>query len=179
MKRLLSLALLVLAAPSCAPRPVLEEGRPPLTSPAPAERKAEPPAAVEVRGRLVCLAEEMRDHYQAEVPPVHEHLWGFRAEGELPAGAPRWYTLLRTAISEGFFVDQRFQGRTLLVRGRRFPGSALLDVSRYFWLRDGKLWDVYYWCDVCAIRGTDPGRCACCQGQVDLRDAPMPEAPAR
>jgi hypothetical protein len=45
-------------------------------------------------------------------------------------------------------------------------------VSRFQWRRDGKLVDVYYWCEVCSIRGVDPGPCACCQGAVELREAP-------
>ena len=32
--------------------------------------------------------------------------------------------------------------------------------------------DLYYWCEVCSIRGVDPGPCACCQAKVELREAP-------
>jgi hypothetical protein len=166
-------AALALVGLSCAARPSLGEA--PARGEDEGRRKGEAPALVEARGRLVCLAEEMRERYQVEIPPVHEHLLGFRLEGEAPAGALRYYTLLRTAISEGLFADKRFQERTLVLRGRRFPESALLEVNRYGWIRDGKLHDVYYWCDICSIRGTDPGRCACCQGEVELREAPRSE----
>ena len=34
---------------------------------------------------------------------------------------------------------------------------------------------VHYWCEVCSIRGVNPGPCACCQGKVELREAVVSE----
>jgi hypothetical protein len=132
---------------------------------------AENPASFAAPGRLVCLAEEMKERYRAEVPPVHDHVLGLRVEGEIAAGAPRFYTILRTPLSEALFVDARFQKHELVLTGRVFPATAILEVSRFQWRRDGKLYDLYYWCDVCAIRGVDPGLCACCKGKVELKEA--------
>jgi hypothetical protein len=133
------------------------------------------PAPFEAAGKLVCLLEEMKEKHQAEVPPVHVHVLGFRREGELPEGALRYYTLLRTRLSEALFTDARFKDRELRLRGRVFPGTGVLDVNRLMWTRDSKLYEVYYWCDVCAIRGMNPGPCACCQGSVELREAEVEE----
>lgn len=130
---------------------------------------AEEPAPVEVRGRLVCLAEEMRDRHGAEVPPVHDHVPGIRAEGAKD-GATEYFTILRTPIAEGLFVDDRFKKVELVLGGRRFPGTAIIEVTRSRWVRDGKLHDVYYWCDVCSIQGVNPASCACCQAPVELRE---------
>lgn len=130
------------------------------------------PVPFKAKGRLVCLLEEMKQKYQAEVPPVHKHVVGFKVEGKLPKGGQRYYTIVRTALSDALFLDKRFWGRDLRLLGRVFPDTALLEVSRFQWFRKGKLLDVTYWCEVCSIKGVDPGPCACCQGKVELREAP-------
>ncbi|MBI3854381.1 MAG: hypothetical protein HY293_01685 [Planctomycetes bacterium] len=129
----------------------------------------EKPVAFEARGRLVCLIEEMKEKYQAQASPLHDHLMGFKAEG-------KYSTLYRNALSEALFVDKRFKEHELRLTGRVFPSSSVLEVSRFQWYRDGKLQDVFYWCAICAIRGVDPGACACCQEKVELREAPADES---
>ena len=132
-------------------------------------QEKEKPTLFEERGKLVCLVEEMKEKYQAQASPIHEHLAGFRVEG---AAGARYVTLYRNALSEALFVDKRFKERELRLTGRVFPSSSLLEVSRFQWYRDGMLHDVYYWCEVCAIRGVDPGACVCCQEKVELRESP-------
>jgi hypothetical protein len=136
----------------------------------PGARQAEKPAAFEERGRLVCLIEEMKEKHQAEAPPAHDHLAGFRVEDKAAPNGVRYYTLLRNARSEALFADKRFKERELRLYGRVFPSSSVLEVGRILWYRDGRLMDVYYWCRVCSIRGIDPGACACCQEKVELRE---------
>jgi len=133
------------------------------------------PVAFEARGRLVCLIEEMKEKYRADAPPIHEHLAGFRVDGDPPAGGFRYYTLYRNASSEALFVDGRFKEHELRLRGRVFPSTSVLEVSSFQWYRDGKLFDVYYWCSVCAIRGVDPGPCECCKDKVELREERAPD----
>jgi hypothetical protein len=130
-------------------------------------QEKEKPVPFESRGRLVCLIEEMKERHQAEANPIHEHLAGYRVDGE---GGPRYYTLYRNKFSEALFVDKRFREHELRLTGRVFPSSMLLELSRFQWYREGKLYEVYYWCGVCAIKGVDPGPCACCQKNVELRE---------
>ena len=136
-------------------------------------QQAEKPAAFEERGRIVCLIEEMKEKYKADAAPAHEHLVGFKVEDKTAPNGARYYTLYRNAASEALFVDKRFKERELRLFGRIFPSSSVLEVSRFLWYKDGKLMDVYYWCQVCSIRGVDPGPCACCQAKVELREAPF------
>ena len=130
------------------------------------------PTAFRARGRLVCLAEAMKERFGAEVQPVHDHVLGFRLEKPSPAGL-RYPLILRTAQSEALYVDERFKKHTLTLSGRVFPGTGILEVSGWQWHRDGKSYEVYYWCDVCTIRGFTPGPCACCQAEVELRERPL------
>lgn len=149
------------------------------------EQTPDTPRALRARGRLVCLAEEMKDRFEAGVQPVHDHLLGFRLERtdrrteKASPGSLRYYTILRTAQSEALFVDERFSQHVLILSGRVFPGTGLLEVSGWQWERDGKIYDVYYWCGVCTIRGFTPGACACCQKDVVLREEPARASAAR
>jgi hypothetical protein len=122
---------------------------------------------VELRGHVVCLAEEMNRAHQALLPTKHEHLWGFRAED----GA--CYTLLRSKFSEAIFVDARLREKNLLLKGSLFPNSHLFEVSTLHSIRNGVVQDLYYYCDICAIKAVSPEPCACCQGPVQLIEEPL------
>jgi hypothetical protein len=139
----------------------------------------EEPIPFEATGRLVCVAEAMREEWRAEVPPVHDHVLGLKVSDLSHPGAaagasagPAYLVLLRTPIAEGLFADPQFGGQTMILRGRVFPRMSLAEVTSYGWIRDGKRHELYYWCDVCSIRGRNPASCACCQAKVELREEP-------
>ena len=126
---------------------------------------------IRIQGRLVCLAEAMHDLYRADLPTNHQHLYGFKtADGT-------FYTLLRTNLSEALFVDKRLHQKTLIITGRTFPKTRLLEAIRLQSLHNGVLHDLYYYCDTCAIRAAAPGDCVCCQAPVDLVEKPANLAP--
>ena len=125
------------------------------------------PEAVELHGKIVCLAEEMHTHYKVELFNKHEHLYGVKTEeGE-------YYTLLRTSLAEALFVDERLREKDLVISGRVFPRTQLLEVTRFLSIRDGVLHDLYYYCDTCYIRTVAPGNCDCCQAPVVLIERPL------
>ena len=126
---------------------------------------------VRIRGHLVCLAEAMHDLYRADLAADHEHLYGFKAtNGE-------FYTLLRTNLSEALFVDERLHQKMLIITGRTFPKTHLLEAIRLQSVRDEVVYDLYYYCDTCAIRTAAPGDCVCCQAPVELVEKPAKLAP--
>ena len=126
---------------------------------------------IRIRGHLVCLAEAMHNLYRADLPADHEHLYGFETtDGE-------FYTLLRTNLSEALFVDKRLHQKTLIITGRTFPKTHLLEAIRLESLHDGIVHDLYYYCDTCAIRAAAPGDCVCCQAPVELVEKPVKLAP--
>jgi hypothetical protein len=150
----------------------VEESPPGARAPGALPQGKPEPVPFDERGRLVCLLEEMKDAHKLEINPIHAHLVGFRVEAKDPPGGVRYYTVLRTKLAEAFFVDRRYQGRELRVRGKVFPSTALLEVTKFQWYRDGTLTDVYYWCEICAIKSFDPEICACCQAKVEFRESP-------
>lgn len=122
---------------------------------------------IQLRGRVVCLPEEMQRWYEAELPTRHEHVWGFKSN----QGA--YYTLLRARFSEAIWLDERIRSKELLVTARLFPKTQVLEVQRIKSLRGEIVHDLYYYCDVCAIKSVSPDPCACCQGPVKLVEKPL------
>ena len=129
--------------------------------------EAPKPEAVELKGTVVCLAEEMHTHYNVELFKTHEPLYGIKTEeGE-------YYTLLRTSLAEALFVDEQLHKKNLVITGRVFPKTQLLEVTRFLSIRDSVLHDLYYYCDTCYIRAVAPGNCDCCQAPVVLIERPL------
>ena len=122
---------------------------------------------MEHRGKVVCLPEEMHRLYQTDLPTDHEHIYGFKTTNGV------YYTLLRTKLSEALFADQRVREKELLLTGNVLPKSQILDVTAMKSVRNGVVYDLYYYCDICAIRTVAPGPCLCCQAPVELVEKPL------
>jgi len=122
---------------------------------------------VQMRGRVVCLAEEMHRLHQTDLPTKHAHLYGFRTTDGT------FYTLLRTRLSEALFVDARVREKELILKGRLLPQTQLFDVAAIRSVRDGVVCDLFYYCSVCDIESVSPDDCACCQGPVELVEKPL------
>jgi hypothetical protein len=128
------------------------------------------PQAVELRGRVVCLVEEMHRLHDAPLPTNHEHLWGFQATDR------KLYTLLRGKYSDAIFLDERVRQKELLVKARLFPDTRILEITNLRSIKNGVVQDLYYYCDICAIQGVSPETCACCQGPVELVEKPLKDS---
>jgi hypothetical protein len=83
------------------------------------------------------------------------------------------YPLLKDAGSRMFFKDKQVLKRPMRLTGRLLPGSEILQVINVHSLKDGKLHDVYYWCDICTIKGFEAGICDCCGGPMEFREVPV------
>ena len=125
------------------------------------------PQEIQLRGKVVCLAEEMHRLYQTDLAAHHEHLFGFKTDDD------KYYTLLRTKYSEALFVDQRLREKQLILKGRLFPGTKLFEAITMRSVRDGVMHELYYYCTICAIRSVSPAPCECCQGPVELVEKPV------
>ena len=125
------------------------------------------PEEVELRGNIVCLAEEMHTHYNVEFFKTHPHLYGVKTE------KGKYYTLLHTSLAEALFVDEQLHEKDLIINGRVFPNTQLLEVIRFASIKDGVVHELYYYCDTCYIRAVAPGNCDCCQAPVVLIEKPL------
>ena len=136
-----------------------------------AQEKPEAPKAIdesqkmELRGHVVCLAEEFERLYHTRPDCEHRgHLYGLKtADGKL-------YSFLPTDSAAAIYDDQRIRERELQVTARPFPNSGFIEVIKLQSLREGKLYDLYYFCEVCNIESYKPGECVCCHAPVEFRE---------
>jgi hypothetical protein len=145
---------------------------PPAKAPLTGSNVASTNQQVQMRGRVVCLAEEMHRLHQTDLPTKHAHLYGFQTTDGT------FYTLLRTRLSEALFVDARLREKELILKGRLLPQTQVFDVAAIRSVRNGVVCDLFYYCSVCDIESVSPDDCACCQGPVELVEKPLNAGPA-
>jgi hypothetical protein len=99
--------------------------------------------------------------------------------------APHWlalvsdegivYPLIKDEGTRMFFQDPVLRGKSVRLTGRLVGKTNLLQVVNVHSYRQGKLHEVYYWCDICAIKGYEKVKCGCCGGPMELREVPVKE----
>jgi hypothetical protein len=70
--------------------------------------------------------------------------------------------------------DKRLANREIRIEGEWQPDGTL-KVNHFFTVRDGKLYRIRYFCEVCNIEALGPGKCVCCQQPTELQEIPVPE----
>ena len=85
------------------------------------------------------------------------------------------FPLVKDAGARMFYKDKRLLDRPMRVTARPVASGALLQVINVHSYVKGQLCEVYYWCDICAIRSFDFGICDCCGGPTELREVPVKE----
>jgi hypothetical protein len=68
--------------------------------------------------------------------------------------------------------DKRLAGREIRVEGE-LQADGKFKVNHFFTLRDGKVYRVRYFCEVCNIEALEPGKCVCCQQPTELQEIPV------
>jgi hypothetical protein len=105
---------------------------------------------------------------------------GSRLDGD---AAPHWlalvtddgkvYPLVKDTGARMFFKDPALLNRPMRLSGKFLPGSQVLRVISVRSLKKGEPCEVYYWCDVCAIRRSEKDICECCGGPMRLVEEPV------
>ena len=127
------------------------------------------PRVVTLRGQVVDLNTELKERHKVDIASKASPVWVFKAvDGKV-------FTLLKTQRSLALFNDKRLRGRRLVVKGRVFPGTQVLEVTFIQSVRKGLLHDVFYYCDICVIKFLAPGPCVCCREPVVLMEKPAGE----
>lgn len=68
--------------------------------------------------------------------------------------------------------DKRLAAREIRVEGEWQPDGTL-KVNHFYTLRDGRLFRVRYFCEICNIEALEPGDCVCCQQPTELQEIPV------
>jgi hypothetical protein len=132
-----------------------------------APQDAKKPALTTFHGQVISLAE----HYKKQ---------GIEFDEE---AAPQWLALktddgkLYPLVPDGgaklFLRDKQLLNRPVRIEGRILPGTQLLQIVIAYTMKDGKPHEVYYWCEVCAIKRYAQNKgniCDCCGGQMERRE---------
>jgi hypothetical protein len=83
------------------------------------------------------------------------------------------YRLLRTPYSEALFLDTNLHTKILLLKGKILRDKKAFEVTgNLHSIKDGKVQDLYYYCDICSIASSIPGLCQCCREPVRLVEEP-------
>ena len=80
------------------------------------------------------------------------------------------YPLINDAGARMFAKDKRLLNRPMRLTARLDPKSGSLQVIYVHSLKNGKLHDVYYWCDICTIKRHEAGICDCCGAPMEFRE---------
>jgi len=116
---------------------------------------------------------------QSPTPTVHESLQGSLTvvQGGQPTlrTAKRDYTLsAKNSYLSHTLRDERLLNREARVDGTLKPGGTF-EVAHLFTVKNGKLYKVRYYCDICNIAALEPGNCVCCQRPTELQEIPLGE----
>lgn len=83
------------------------------------------------------------------------------------------YSLVKDDISRRLFLDSRLHDRSVKLTGKKVAGSQMLQLTNVQTVKDGKVFDVFYWCENCQLAWKEPGACKCCGGETVLTEMPV------
>lgn len=120
---------------------------------------------VVIRGRVVCLDE-------ANGPPDSVFGCGNQSSRFAIVGKDAKLHSFDPADSlTAIFSDERVRSRELQVTAR-LNAKGQLELIKVQSLREGKLYNIYYFCEICNIRAYAPGPCPCCRNELEFRETP-------
>jgi len=136
---------------------------------------------------LVALGGETKDaaktqYFRGQVQPLKDVLKksGVALDADaaghwfaLVADDGKVYPLIKDNGSRMFFKDAKLLNRPMRLTGRLLGDSHLLQVVNVHSELKGKLHDVYYWCEICAIKRFQAGICDCCGDKLEFRETPI------
>jgi hypothetical protein len=83
-----------------------------------------------------------------------------------------YFTLQRDEASDLLYLDKQLHHRDLRLAASPVAGTKKLKVELVQSIKDGKLFDIDYWCDNCQLAASKPGKCFCCGADTALRELP-------
>ena len=118
-----------------------------------------------VRGRAVCLDAAGLEAGALFGCNEASHRFGFAGKDG------RLYKFSATDTMTAMFSDPRVRQRELQVTARLRAGDQL-EVIKVQSIKEGKLYDIFYFCEVCNIKAYAPGLCPCCRNELEFRETP-------
>ena len=143
------------------------------------QQKPAPDASFEViypRGRVVFLSAALKEKYGIKsVPESRQQVLALESkDGSL-------VPLVEDLRGRSFRRDKRLREMEVVLMARKYEGLPMLQVIRVYRVDGKKVFEVDYWCEICAIAMYELKACDCCQGDIDLRQrrGKLPESLSR
>lgn len=122
-----------------------------------------PVEEIVIRGRVVCV------DAGGDVTGCRSAEARFAIDG--PDG--KRYFFLPEDQKVQMFRDERVRDRLLEIKAWK-RGADRIEIVKIYSVHEGKLFDIYFYCDLCKIRAFAGGPCWCCQQEFELREDPVP-----
>jgi hypothetical protein len=82
------------------------------------------------------------------------------------------YAIIEDAASRMLFLDARLRDRPVRLTALHSADGKGLQVLVVQTIKNGTIYDVDYWCEICQISHDCPGDCVCCGDPVEFRERP-------
>jgi len=128
--------------------------------------QARSPALTVIRGRAICLDSAGKEVGSVFGCPGTSSGFGFASKDG------RLYKFLPADTMTPLFTDNRVRQRELQITARLHSGDQL-EIIKVQSVKEGKLYDIHYYCDVCSITAYVPGLCPCCRNELEFRETPQ------
>jgi len=136
-----------------------------LAAASPPNFQEDEPALVVVRGRAVCLDSLGHEENFLFERDDAGHSFAFKSKtGKL-------YKFMPGDAMTEMFNDIRVRQRELQISARLHAGDRL-ELIKVQSIKEGKLYDIFYYCDVCNIKSYAPGLCPCCRNELEFKETP-------
>jgi hypothetical protein len=117
-----------------------------------------------LEGRVVWLEDALARQLGVTTEPTAA---GTSVVLETPDG--RLMPIIPDVRGRAFAVDERLRNQNMRLLVRRYLKAPMIQVIRVFVPKDDGLYELDYWCDICAIPMYIQKACECCQGPNRLR----------
>lgn len=123
--------------------------------------------------------EAKQQFYKGKVVPLAAYFEKLGAKMDKEAAAQSYalitddgkvYPLIKDDGGRMFFKDERLLNRPMRLTARPVGETNFLQVFQVHSYLKGELHDVYYWCDICAIKRFEKKDCDCCGAPMEFRE---------
>jgi len=118
---------------------------------------------VVLRGRVICVDQDiMETSCESE-----DHSFALKVNDG------RKFVFLPDDPNSKVFEDQRLHQRELQINAWD-RGQNRLEIIKVYSVKEGRLFDIHYFCSICNIKAFVGGLCWCCQEEFEFRETPVP-----
>jgi hypothetical protein len=90
---------------------------------------------------------------------------------EMVAADKKLYKFLPDDVLTAMFKESKVRKLELQIIGE-LRDQNILEIASLRAIHNGKLYDIFYYCEICSITAYGPGDCACCYNPLEFREKP-------